>query len=165
MNDPYGLSSLKSRADARKKENKKLAAKIKTKHNRNVDNVVHQLHEEAFEHIDCLNCGNCCKTISPIVTDHDISRISRKLKMKPSAFVEKYLRMDDEDDYVFRQTPCPFLGDDNYCAIYADRPKACADYPHTNRPKFKQALDISLKNTRTCPAVYEIFEKLRYIEF
>lgn len=29
--------------------------------------------------------------------------------------------------------PCPLLGRDNYCAVYADRPKACREYPHTDR--------------------------------
>jgi Fe-S-cluster containining protein len=57
--------------------------------------------------------------------------------------VETYLLLDEEHDYVFRQQPCPFLGVDNYCSIYEVRPKACREYPHTDRDKFHQLLNLS----------------------
>jgi hypothetical protein len=68
--------------------------------------------------------------------------------------------LDEEYDYVFRQQPCPFLGADNYCSIYDVRPKACREYPHTDRDKFHQLLNLSVKNTVICPAVLEVFEGL-----
>jgi Fe-S-cluster containining protein len=161
MDSPYHLETLKARAKDKRKANKKLLGRLKNLNPRVLDSLVHDLHEEVFDYIDCLKCGNCCSTISPIVINKDIDRISRKLKVKPSSFVDRYLNIDEDDDYVFRKTPCPFLGEDLYCAVYTDRPKACADYPHTDRVKFYQALDLSLKNTETCPAVFEIFEKLK----
>jgi Fe-S-cluster containining protein len=45
--------------------------------------------------------------------------------------------------------------------IYENRPKACREYPHTNRKRFVQILNLSHKNCETCPVVYEIFEALR----
>ena len=33
--------------------------------------------ENEFKKTDCLDCGNCCKTTSPIFTDKDIERISK----------------------------------------------------------------------------------------
>lgn len=161
MDSPYHLKSLKARAKDKRKANKKLVNRLKKINPRGLDKIVHELHDEVFDDIDCLKCGNCCSTISPIIINKDIERISRKLKTKPASLVEAYLRVDEDDDYVFRQTPCPFLGTDLYCAVYSDRPKACAEYPHTDRIKFYQALDLSLKNTETCPAVFEIFEKLK----
>lgn len=161
MESPYYLDTLKARAMDKRKSNKKLLVRLKKINPRELDNLVHELHEEVFDYIDCLKCGNCCSTISPIIINKDIERISRKLKDKPAAFANAYLEIDEDDDYVFRQAPCPFLGEDLYCEIYTDRPKACAEYPHTDRVKFYQALDLSLKNTETCPAVFEIFEKLK----
>jgi len=161
MKDPCFIASLKSRPLEKYKANSRLVKRLKKVNKRKLDQEVHRLHQVAFGHIDCLDCGNCCRTISPIITDKDISRIAPKLKLKPSEFVERYLAVDGDQDYVFRQTPCPFLGADNYCAVYAFRPAACADYPHTDRPRFYQALSLSLKNTHTCPAVYEIFENLK----
>ncbi len=95
-----------------------------------------ELHEEEFSRTNCLECANCCKTTGPLFTQKDISRISRHFKMKPGGFIEEYLRLDEENDYVLQQVPCPFLGSDNYCSIYDQRPKACREYPHTDRKDF-----------------------------
>ena len=154
------LKLYQTKAQEQYKNHKKLIQSLKKKKPKNLDNLTHQLHEEAFEIIDCLECANCCKSISPIVRDKDIQRIARHLKVKPSAFVTEYLLLDHEGDYVFKTQPCPFLGADNYCSIYSARPKACAEYPHTDRKKFQQILPLSLKNTIVCPAVYEVFRGL-----
>ena len=126
-----------------------------------LDAAIHPLHEEVFKKTDCLKCANCCITTGPLLTDKDIERISKNLRMKPAAFMEEYLRLDEDNDYVFKSMPCPFLGGDHYCSIYDVRPKACREYPHTDRKNMKQILNITLKNTLVCPAVNEIFEKLR----
>ncbi|MCK4922020.1 MAG: YkgJ family cysteine cluster protein [Bacteroidales bacterium] len=152
---------LKKLADEKNKENKSLLQKIKKKRPKNLDKIARDLHEKAFENIDCLSCANCCKTISPFLIDKDIQRIASHLRMKPSEFVSKYLYLDKDDDYVFKETPCPFLMQDNYCKIYELRPRACKEYPHTNRKRFVQILDLTLKNTYTCLAVFEVVKGLR----
>jgi hypothetical protein len=50
---------------------------------------------------------------------------------------------------------------DNTCLIYDVRPKACSEYPHTNRRKFIQLADLTIKNTEVCPAAFEIVEDLK----
>src|SRR4051812_16783708 len=75
------------------------------------------LHEQAFEKIDCLSCGNCCKSYSPRFKTTDIKRISKHLKMKEGDFIATYLNLDTDGDYVAKTAPCPFLGTDNYCSI------------------------------------------------
>ncbi|MFA8450444.1 MAG: YkgJ family cysteine cluster protein [Bacteroidales bacterium] len=157
------LSSLKEESKKALKSNKKLGIRLKKMKPGKVDEIVHELHEEVFEEVDCLLCANCCKSISPIVTDKDIQRLAKHFRVKPAEFVEKYLYLDDEQDYVFQNTPCPFLGEDNYCSVYSVRPKACAEYPHTDRRKFTQIIDLSIKNTKICPAVFHVFERLKKI--
>ena len=49
------------------------------------------LHDEAFEKIDCLQCGNCCKGFSPRFKTPDIKRIAKHLKMKDGDFINQYL--------------------------------------------------------------------------
>ncbi len=93
--------------------------------------------------------------------DKDVERLARNLRMKPVEVIEKYMEMDTDGEYVFRSAPCPFLGADNYCSVYESRPLACREYPHTNRKRFYQVLDLSVQNTAVCPAVVRIFEKLR----
>jgi Fe-S-cluster containining protein len=81
--------------------------------------------------------------------------------MRPVDFEAKYLRIDEDGDKVLQFVPCPFLGVDNYCSIYEDRPKACREFPHTNRAKFHQLTEITSKNVAVCPAVFTMLERLK----
>lgn len=148
-------------AEKHKKENKALVKILKKSKPKKLDDTVHQLHDEVFDEIDCLDCANCCKTTSPTFYERDIDRLSKHLKMKPSDFIDQYLMIDEDKDYVLKTAPCPFLDYENYCTVYESRPTACREYPHTNRKRFYQILDLSLKNTAICPAVAIVFEGLR----
>ncbi|MBD0367524.1 MAG: YkgJ family cysteine cluster protein, partial [Flavisolibacter sp.] len=65
------------------------------------------LHEEAFEKVDCLQCAACCKNYSPRFKTPDIKRISRYLNMREGEFIDAYLRVDEDGDFVVKTTPCP----------------------------------------------------------
>jgi Fe-S-cluster containining protein len=144
-----------------KKEHAKVFKRLKKSKAKSFDRIVHEIHDDVFSCTDCLKCANCCKTTSPLVTDRDTDRISKHLKIKSSSFESKYLMKDDEGDFVMNATPCPFLMTDNACSIYNVRPKACREFPHTDRVKQKQILHLTEKNVIVCPAVYEIVEKLK----
>jgi uncharacterized protein len=149
------------KANNLKKENESFYKKLKLRPPKNLDELFHEAHDEAFENIDCLSCANCCKTTSPIFYQRDIERAAKACRLKPGEFIEKYLRVDEDNDYVLRQAPCPFLDGENYCVIYEDRPTACREYPHTNRKKMQQILDLTFKNTLVCPAVLRITEEIK----
>jgi uncharacterized protein len=119
-----------------------------------------ELHEEAFEKIDCLQCANCCKKYSPRFKTPDIKRISKHLKLKEGDFIETYLRIDEDGDYVAKSTPCPFLGEDNYCSIYENRPSDCHRFPYTDEDVIIKRQNLTLKNSTFCPIVYYVLEKL-----
>lgn len=148
-------------ARAARKEHAALVKRLSATNSRKLDERVHAHHEAVFEKINCLDCANCCRTLGPRVTDADVQRIAAYLRIKPSVFVEKYLVVDEDHDYVFRSMPCPFLGSDNYCSIYDVRPRACREYPHTDRPRVYQVMALTLKNSAICPAVFEILERLK----
>jgi Fe-S-cluster containining protein len=122
------------------------------------------LHEEAFSKVDCLQCAACCKNYSPRFKTPDIKRISKHLRMKESVFIDTYLRLDDEGDYVTKSAPCPFLGADNYCSIYEERPSDCARFPYTDEDVLLKRPNLTLKNSSFCPAVYHVMEKLLSIK-
>jgi uncharacterized protein len=155
------LEQFKLQSRNKEQENKKFLLSLKKKDARRVDNAFHTLHDEVFEEVDCLTCANCCKTTSPIFYQNDIERVAKALRLKPGDFVEKYLRIDEDNDYVLKTSPCPFLDGENYCMVYEDRPKACREYPHTNRKKMVQITELTFKNTAVCPAVFEIVERLK----
>ena len=118
------------------------------------------LHEEAFSNINCLDCAACCKNYSPRFKTPDIKRISKHLKMKEGDFIETYLRLDEEGDYVANSKPCPFLGADNFCSIYDVRPSDCERFPYTDEDVILKRQPITLKNSTFCPIVYFVLEKL-----
>lgn len=134
------------------KKNKKSIEKM--------DVQIHALHDRYSAEIDCLSCGNCCRSLGPRITDKDVDRLAKHLRMKAVDFVTQYLRTDEDGDMVFKTMPCPFLGADNYCAVYENRPKACREYPHTDRKKFYQIYMLSVENASTCPIVYKVLEDI-----
>lgn len=163
MLNAVNLEQFKLRSKNKEQENRKFLGQLKKKDARTVDDAFHTAHDDVFTEIDCLTCANCCKTTSPIFYQNDIERVAKSLRMKPGDFIEKYLRIDEDKDFVLKSSPCPFLDSDNYCMVYEDRPKACREYPHTDRKKMVQITDLTLKNTLVCPAVLEMVERLKKI--
>jgi Fe-S-cluster containining protein len=155
------VEKMLERARQEHKTNKKFFSKLKTRPPKDLDDRFHETHDEVFEEIDCLACANCCKTTSPIFRDVDIERLARHLGVRPAELVEQHLHLDAEGDYVLNVAPCPFLGADNYCSVYEARPRACREYPHTDRKNMLQILPLTLRNTLVCPAVGEVVRRLR----
>lgn len=118
-----------------------------------------ELHDETFQQVNCLDCGNCCKGYSPRFKTPDIKRISRFLKIKESQFIAHYLELDEEGDYVTKSKPCPFLGENNACSIYEVRPSDCARFPYTDEDVFVKRPAITLKNVSFCPAAYSVIDR------
>ncbi|MFD2542138.1 YkgJ family cysteine cluster protein [Lacinutrix gracilariae] len=155
------LKQLPKLAKDKHKENKTFFTKLKKKTPKNLDYIMQDLHAEEFERTDCLTCANCCKTTGPLFTDKDVDRIAKHFKQKPQQFIANYLRVDEENDYVLQSVPCTFLGADNYCSIYDVRPKACREFPHTDRKKFQQISNLTIKNVAICPAAFNIVEEMK----
>jgi hypothetical protein len=155
----------RKKAATGKEQNKQFLSRLKKVNPRKLDEAFHEAHEETFEHTDCLDCANCCKTTSPIFRQKDIESVAKHLRMSPSQFIQNYLHLDKDEDYVLNSAPCPFLGAENYCLVYESRPAACREYPHTNRKKMYQLLDLTFNNTLVCPAVLAIVERLKTVRF
>lgn len=156
------LEELPELAKEKQLESKKYFARLKKRIPKRLDLIMQDLHDEEFKKTDCLTCGNCCKTTSPIFREKDIERIAKHLRMKVVKFMEQFLERDEDDFYVLKSAPCTFFDEnDNTCFIYDVRPKACSEYPHTDRKKFIQITDLTIRNTEICPAAYNIVEALK----
>jgi len=132
-------------------------------HRANKNKVLKQLpdlHEEAFSKVDCLQCANCCKNYSPRFKTTDVRRIAKHLQMKEGIFIDTYLKVDEEGDFVVRSKPCPFLGVDNFCSIYEERPSDCHRFPYTDHDVIIKRQQLTLKNSTFCPITYYVLEKL-----
>ena len=160
MNFEHELSNLKQHAKQQRKLYIKTVQQLKKLKPYDVDELFHTQHDDIFKVVDCLECANCCKTTPALISNEDINRIAKHLRISSQDFIKKYTRKDEDGDTVLNKTPCIFLKDDNKCAIYEVRPFACKDYPHTNRKKMHQVLDLSIKNTEICPAVARILDNI-----
>lgn len=155
------LKQLPKLAKDKHTENKKYFDKLKKKTPKNLDYTMQLIHDDVFRKTNCLHCANCCKTTGPLFTTADIDRIAKHLRMKPQQFISQYLRIDEDNDYVLQSVPCVFLDSDNYCFIYDVRPKACREFPHTDRKKFQQISHLTLKNVEICPAAFAVVEEMK----
>jgi len=129
----------------------------------NKNKVLQQLpdaHEAAVAAVDCLQCANCCKNYSPRFKTPDIKRISKHLRLKESVFIDTYLQLDNEGDYVLKTKPCAFLGANNYCSIYEVRPSDCQRFPYTDEDVLLKRPQLTLKNSSFCPITFLVMEKL-----
>lgn len=119
-----------------------------------------ELHEKATARHDCLSCAACCKNYSPRFKTPDIKRIAKHLNLKEGRFIEQYLMLDDEGDYVVRRTPCPFLQSDNHCGIYEVRPSDCRRFPYTDEDVLAKRPHLTEKNATFCPIVSDVMKEL-----
>lgn len=157
---PSDISAFMAQARSERRHTRKIIQGLRRQKPKQLDSHFRRAHEEAFEQLDCMACANCCKTTGPRFTPADIDRLSARFRLSPSAFINRYLRLDEDGDYVAQTLPCPFLGADNYCSVYEDRPEACADFPHTHHRKMHRHLAITTHNAEICPAVYRITRQL-----
>lgn len=83
------------------------------------------------------------------------------MKCSTKEFEINYLKRDEDDDLVLKSSPCTFLNEDNTCSIYEMRPQACREYPHTDRKKVIQVMNLTEKNMLICPAASKILFDVR----
>ena len=156
MSDPL-LQNWPQKSAEHQKQYKQL---LKRLHKNSTLSLLPDLHEAAVKNIQCLDCAACCKSYSPRFKTPDIKRISKYLSLKEGVFIEKFLVVDEDGDYVVHSKPCPFLGKDNLCEIYDVRPSDCARFPYTDEDVLIKRTSLTLKNSTFCPIVYYVLEKL-----
>jgi Fe-S-cluster containining protein len=132
---------------------------------RGLDSLAIALHKQAFKKIDCLDCANCCKTMSPTYNKADIHRIAKHLGMTYQEYIDTYLEIDEDNgDYMNKSVPCQFLKPDNKCAIYAVRPRDCSGFPHTQWRDFKLYVSgTHIQNIEYCPITMNVVERMHEI--
>lgn len=159
MNKEYEMI-LQKIADSGK-QNRELFKKLKQMKEVTLTKLFNELHTHFFCQFNCLDCANCCKTLSPLLTNRDIDRLSHHLKMKRGSFIRNYITMDEDEEYIFKSLPCPFLSANNYCQIYDERPKACRGYPHTDDKMMPELVNRTKENAKICPSVGAIITELK----
>ncbi len=153
------LRSFRQIVHHNKRRVKGFLTRLEKKQPRGLDNLVTVADKAAWAKTDCLDCANCCKTMSPTYTKKDVKRISAHLGMTDKAFREKWLYKDRTGDWMNVKQPCQFLDlKTNMCDIYAVRPRDCAGFPHHNKRKMVEYMHMYKQNIEYCPATYRVVE-------
>lgn len=131
---------------------------------RGLDKIKLEADRMVWQEVNCLDCANCCKTMSPTYSKKDISRISKFLEMDEKTFRDKWLYKDKTGDWMNKKQPCQFLDlKTNKCGIYEVRPADCAGFPHHSKKKMTDYTHVYKQNIEFCPATYKWVEKLQHI--
>ena len=132
---------------------------------RGVDPAAVVLNMQAFKKIDCLDCANCCKKMSPTYKKSDVKRIAKHLGMTFQQYYDKYLeREEGSKDYLNKSLPCQFLQKDNKCGIYRIRPLDCRGFPHTQYRDFKLYISgTHIQNIEYCPITMNVVARMHEI--
>lgn len=125
--------------------------------------VAKEAEAATWKEVQCLDCGNCCKQMTPTYTRKDILRIAAHFNMTYQEFFDKWLEKRRDGDITNKKNPCQFLGKDNKCSIYAIRPDDCAGFPHLYRRDIRyQATEKTYTNNLDfCPATLSFVEKMQ----
>jgi len=135
--------------------------RLQKKPPRGLDNLTKEADKAVWAKTDCLDCANCCKTMSPTYTNKDVQRISDHLGMSEKAFRKKWLYQDKSGDWMNIKQPCQFLDlNTNLCTIYAVRPKDCAGFPHHTKKRMIDYMHVYKQNLAFCPATFRMVEIL-----
>lgn len=129
---------------------------------REIDAIVHLITDDVTSKIDCKECANCCKQISPVLDGEDASIFAEGLNMPASEFIERYLSSENEssDKFTFIELPCPFLTN-NLCSNYDRLPKDCRSFPHIHKKDFVSRLWGVVENYSVCLIVFNVYEQLK----
>jgi uncharacterized protein len=125
--------------------------------------LVKKVDAEVWKEVNCMECANCCKSMTPTFTPADVKRIAAHLDMTPKQFKDKWLMKEaDTGDWVNTKQPCQFL-DGNKCSIYEVRPADCAEFPHHNKKPFDAYNDTFKNNLIYCPATLTLVDRLKKV--
>jgi Fe-S-cluster containining protein len=155
------LRSFKQILRHHKRRIKNFLSRLEKQPPRGLDIMTADADKQVWKELNCLDCANCCKTMSPTYTKKDVQRIASHLGMTEKAFREKWLYKDKTGDWMNKKQPCQFLDlSTNMCNIYSVRPSDCAGFPHHTKKKMVDYMHMYKQNIEYCPATYRVVEKI-----
>jgi len=158
------LVQIKALGEQKFDENLKFRSFMKSHYHS--DRILRRIAERIEEQIDCTACANCCRVATTHVTERDIDRLSRHLRITPAQVTEAYTMPDaEEGGRNLKWTEgagCVFL-EGNLCSVYEARPDICQRYPHLVRGNGSIASRMwsMVERAGDCPIVYNSLEAFK----
>ncbi|HXS94470.1 MAG TPA: YkgJ family cysteine cluster protein [Candidatus Limnocylindrales bacterium] len=129
------------------------------------DRILRRIAEEIEAEIDCTQCANCCKVATVAVSERDVERLSKFLRIPQAKFLAEYTEESDSEGRILKRSDaagCVFLSG-NDCTIYEARPDICQRFPHLVRGNGSIASRMWQFVDRACycPIVYNSMEAFK----
>jgi Fe-S-cluster containining protein len=129
------------------------------------DRILRRIAEGIEEQIDCTLCANCCRVATVKLSERDVERLARYLRIRPPEFVSQYTSESEEEGVILRrtgETGCVFL-EGTSCTVYDARPDTCERFPHLVRGAGSIASRMwqFIDRACYCPIVYNALEAFK----
>src|SRR6185295_14154882 len=127
------LVQIRLLGDKKRHENERFRRHMKSRDHS--DRILRRIAEGVEEQIDCTQCANCCKVATVQVSERDIERLARYLRIPAARFMAEYTVESEEEGRILRRddpSGCVFL-DGRDCTVYDARPDICQKFPHMVR--------------------------------
>src|SRR5262245_43016233 len=149
--------------DKKRDENFRFRTFIKSNHHS--DLALRRIAQGIEEQIDCKVCANCCRVATVTMSERDVARLSKFLRMTPARFKSDYMMESAEEGLILRRSAesgCVFL-DGNACTVYEARPDTCQRFPHLVRGNGSIASRMwqFVDRASFCPIVYNSLEAFK----
>ena len=147
-----------------KKSGENLKFRSHLKRHNFVERRLKKIAQEIEEQIDCTQCANCCRVATTKLTERDVEKIAKFLRIKPAQFLRDYTIESEEEGLILKRddSGCIFLSG-NECTIYESRPHTCEDFPHLVRGSgslLSRMWEMPDRATY-CPIVYNSLEAFK----
>jgi Fe-S-cluster containining protein len=157
------LVQIKRLGEKKREENSRFRVHLKT-HDYN-EKRFRRIGEEIENQIDCTVCANCCKVASVALSERDIERLSKSMRISRAKFLAEYTVENQADktiDLKRTEDGCVFLNGKD-CLIYEDRPDICRNFPHVVRGEGRTHTRMwqFIDRACYCPIVYNALEAFK----
>lgn len=140
-------------------ENDAFSTFLKNQNSNIIDAFVFELNQQITPQINCLQCGNCCKSLLINVTEVEANTVANHLQITRETFNATYVEKGT-NLMVINTVPCHFL-QENTCTIYPHRFAGCKEFPAMHIPNFTKRLFTTFMHYGRCPIIYNIVEQLK----
>lgn len=156
------LVQIRRLGETKRDENERFRRHLK-RHNW-VERRFRHIAREVEDAVDCMECANCCREATARVSERDVEKLARFLRVKPAQLVRDYCEESEDEGLVLKRTAdgCIFL-DGNACTVYEARPHNCENFPHLLRGEGSlQSRMWDFKDRACyCPIVYNTLEAFK----
>jgi len=160
MNLETNLDVIAAKSITNVKENQAFVHHLQLLNADEIDATVFELELKITHHIDCTECGNCCKTLMINVEPKEADIAAQHLQISRAKFDETYIEKSAGGKMLINKIPCHFL-EDNKCNIYLSRFGGCREFPALHLPQIQKRLFTIFMHYGRCPIIFNVMEALK----